>query len=292
MENTQKRVLVLGGTGFLGYYVLHALSQKNVSMGVMIRRKLDDIEIPMEGYETLIGNILDTKSVKEAVLKFKPDVIVNLVGIASEKRHGITFRKVYVEGTKNFVDAAKEAGVKKIISVSTMGADKNGPTEYFKTKAESDDIIMNSGIAWTIFRPTIMFGWRSAFNSMIAKPARRLLFIPMIDGGYHKVQPVSASVLADAIADACFGAGDNSVYEVAGPEVITVKEATERVREAMKSSKPTMGVPLWLLRALKIANETQISMVTGNHTNDSKDFKRDFKTKEVYFDPMGEMPIF
>ncbi|MDP4010455.1 MAG: NAD(P)H-binding protein [Candidatus Spechtbacteria bacterium] len=292
MDNSKKKVLVLGGTGFLGYYVLRALDERNIPTGVMIRRKLDDIDIPTEGYDILLGNILDEASTKEAVSKFKPDVIINLVGIVSEKRADITFERVYVNGTQNIIDAAYGAGVKKIVSVSAMGADENSPQKYFKFKAESEKIIKNSGMDWTIFRPSIMFGWRSGFNSMIAKPARRLLFVPMVDGGYHMIQPVAASTVANAIVEACFGAGDNTAYNVVGPEAITIREATERVREAMKSSKPILGVPFWLLRALRIMNETQISMVTGNYTGDPNGLKKDFKVKDIYFDPMGEYPLF
>ena len=292
MNNDNKKVLVLGGTGFLGYYVLGALKEKHISTGVMIRRKLDDIDIPTEGYDILLGNILDEASTKEAINKFKPDVIVNLVGIVGEKRPDITFERVYINGTQNIVDSAKEAGVKKIVSVSVMGADENSPQKYFKFKAESEKIIKNSGIVWTIFRPSIMFGWRSGFNPMMVKPARRLLFVPMAGGGQHKIQPVAASTVAKAIAEACFGVGDNTAYNVMGPEVLTVREVTERVREAMKTPKPVIGTPFWILRALRIMNETQISMLTGNYTGDSDGLKKDFKVKDIYFDPMGEYPLF
>src|SRR3989344_1652693 len=101
MDNSNKKVLVLGGTGFLGYYVLRALDERNIPTGVMIRRKLDDIDIPTEGYDILLGNILDEASTKEAVSKFKPDVIINLVGIVSKKRPDITFKRFYVTGTQN-----------------------------------------------------------------------------------------------------------------------------------------------------------------------------------------------
>lgn len=302
MSKVNKKVFVLGGTGFLGYYVLRALDEAGLSeQGLLLHDKEQDLNIPYEGYKTYIGNVTKPTTLLRAMNNFRPDVVINLVGIIKENRPSATFKKIHVAGTRNLIEAAKQAGVKKIIYVSSIGADKNGNTKFFRTKAAAEEIVKSSGLQYTIFRPTMMFGWKSGLTNGLAERSRFLPVIPLIGTGEYKMQPVAASVTAQAIAQAAGEKGENQTYDVAGPETLTLREVVKRAKEALGSSKPIVPVPEFLVHAgAKAAelglplpiNEAQFHLLTEGNVGDNAALQKEFEVEKIYFDPNGEYPLY
>src|SRR3989338_1591072 len=108
LEVNKKRVLVLGASGFLGYYVLKAFEKyQDVETAILLRSKREDAKIPTEGYKIFIGNILKYSALKKAINEFNPHVVVNLVGIIRERHPRTTFKKLHIVGVRNIVEASR-----------------------------------------------------------------------------------------------------------------------------------------------------------------------------------------
>lgn len=298
-----KKVLILGGTGFLGYHVIRAFSEDGFELGVMLHKHKDDLAIPYDGYKKFTGDIASPASMEKVINEFRPDVIIHLVGLVREKRPNHTYENVHIKGTQNIVDAVKKAGIpdEKIIYVSALGADLKGDTEYYRTKAQAEEIIKNSGLTYTIFRPAIMFGWRGQFTGRIRFYARMLPFFPLIGKNSFRLEPVAAETVADIIIQAAGGAGDSKTYDVVGPEFLTAREVTERLREKMNSVKPILRIPVFVARIATVLGslglptpitKPELTMLLSGDEGTNDALKKDFEFKEIYFDPMGEYPLY
>jgi len=233
--------------------------------------------------------------------EFKPDVVVHLVGIVRETPPRATYKKIHIEGTQNITKAAKKTGVKKIIYVSALGADLKGITEYYKSKAQAEEIIKNTGLDYTILRPAIIFGWRSQFTNRLKFWAKILPFIPVIEKKDIKLQPVAAETLAHIIAQASQNKGSKKIYEIVGPESISVYEITKRVKEKMGSRKVILPIPVFVARIAAVLGNlhfptpitnSELKMLLLEDNGSNEKLKKDFDFKDIYFDPMGEYPLY
>ena len=157
-----KRVLILGGTGFLGYYVLRALYKADFDMAILLHRKKDDLNVPFEGYALFEGDILKPETLKSTIDKFKPDVIIDMVGSFKTDP-----KKIFIEATKNLLKAAQEGGVKKIVYVSDLAVNLNKKNAYLEARRGAENELRNSIFLWTIFRSSVIFGWRANFTNTI-----------------------------------------------------------------------------------------------------------------------------
>lgn len=249
------RVLVTGGTGFVGTYVVNRLLQSGHQVAVLARdagRARNRYNRPVE---VALGNVLDPTSLARAVAK--RDVLVHLVGIIHEK--GIqTFDRMHREATQNVLTAARDASVNRYVHMSAMGSSEDAPSEYGRTKAAGERAVRASGLDWTIFRPSILFGPGDGFVSLLAPIVRgNPGFIPVIGSGTTRFQPVSVHDVARLFHDALekpetFG----RTFEVGGPEVFTLNEIYREIAKAIgKPGKPLVHFPIWYGRILAGAFE-------------------------------------
>src|SRR4030095_16160378 len=172
------------------------------------------------------GDVLDPASLAPALSG--RDAVVHLVGIIHEKG-AQTFERMHREAVENVIAAMKDAGIRRLLHMSAMGTSDDSPSEYGRTKAAGERAARESGLDWTIFRPSIIFGPGDGFVSLLAPiVAQTPLFVPVIGRGETKFQPVSvydvARVFGDALdrPDATVG----KTVEVGGPEVFTLNEVS------------------------------------------------------------------
>lgn len=147
-----------------------------------------------------------------------------------------------VKNTKILFQAAKQAGVKRIVHVSITNPDLNSPLPYFRGKAELEETLKELGISYCILRPAVLFGKEDVLINNIAWSLRHLPVFGVFGAGDYKLQPLYVDDLA-AAAVAKAGADTNEVVNAVGPETFTYRDLVERIRAALGLHRPIVGVP-------------------------------------------------
>src|ERR1700677_1459780 len=150
-----ERVFVTGGSGFVGSAILQELSRRNIPATALVNRR----NLPAAGGDVVSfkGDIFDPGSLGEGMEDCR--AVIHLVGIILEKPgEGITFERMHVESTRRVVEAAKKAGIRRLIHMSALGVRPEAVSDYHKTKWRGEEIVRGSGLEWPIFRPSMIHG--------------------------------------------------------------------------------------------------------------------------------------
>lgn len=244
------KVLVTGGTGFVGTHLVNALLRRGHAVTVLARDPRKTVNRYNHPVAAVTGNVLDSESVARAAAH--QDAVVHLVGIIVEK--GVqTFDRMHREAVENVLAAATSAGVRRYLHMSAMGSSEDAPSEYSRTKAAGEKAVRASGLDWTIFRPSIVFGYGDGFVGLLAPLVRgNPGFVPVIGNGQNRFQPVAVEDLARAFADALEKPETiGQTYEVGGPDVLTFDQILREIAAAVgKPGKRLVHFPLWYGRLL------------------------------------------
>ncbi len=237
-----KKVFVTGGTGFVGSHVISRLIEKGVHVRALVRDKT-----PHKDAEAVRGDILRPETFRDALKD--ADAVINLVGIIREfPEKGITFENMHYTAAKNITDAAKEAGVTRLIHMSANGTRKNAVSGYHKTKYMAEEYIKNSGLDFTIFRPSLIYGKGDSFISMLAGYMKKAPTFTYFGDGSYPMQPVSVYEVADAFTEALFrDAAIGRTYHLCGNRVYTYKELLREISKAMNRDMILLPVPEGLI---------------------------------------------
>lgn len=243
-------ILVTGATGFVGSEILRRASRHGWPVRGLARHPEQAEELGrLPGVELARGDVADRASLDGAMEGV--EAVVHLVGIIAETP-GQSFEDVHVRGTENVLAAARDAGVGRFVHMSALGAEKASVrTGYFRTKRAAEQAVLDSGLAVTIFRPSIIFGPDSEFVEELAKIVRYSPVAPLPAGGRSRLQPVWVGDVADCFLQAARSNGTpRQVYEVAGPEVLTLAEVLQALAGAMgKRRRVVVAVPMALAKA-------------------------------------------
>ncbi|HUF11245.1 MAG TPA: complex I NDUFA9 subunit family protein [Rhodothermales bacterium] len=292
-------VLVTGGNGFIGSYVLRKLAGTGHSVRVLTRdSSSDDLAIQADNIEVVTGNIREPDSLRGPIDDC--DAVIHLVGIIREvPSRGITFESIHAEGSNNVVSAAKTAGVRTFVHMSANGARPDGVSRYQTTKWEAEKAVESAGFdRWTIFRPSIVFGrpdpGRPEFASdLVRQLVRPFPILPVFGQGDFLMQPVAVTSLADAMVQALDGPGANTVFEAGGPTVLPYTKILDVLAATIGSKpKPKINIPLPLVSTgiallgwtglLPITSD-QLDMLVEGNTCDYKRFHDVFGLEPVPF---------
>lgn len=245
-----REVLVTGGTGFLGRHVCRALIARGFLPRVLARvgserRIPEDVR---RACRVTPGDVTNREFVENAAQS--TEAIVHLAGIIREHpRRDVTFEKVHVEGTRNVVHAAKVWGIPRLVHVSALGAKAGGPGNYFDSKGRAEEIVRRSGLSWTIFRPSGIFGPGDQFLSEMERAVRRAPFLPIPGDGEFLLQPVFVGDVVRGIVDCLTGsAAERRAFDVGGPERFTYVELIDRIAAAEKVRVRKVHIPVPRLR--------------------------------------------
>lgn len=298
----KEKVFVFGATGFVGSLVLPVLKRYGFELAILLRDEKEKAFFEKQGIKTFSGDITNQQHIETALHSFQPTVVVHLVGIIEEKKPHITFQKIHVEGTEHIVTAAKAANVSKIIYVSALGSDMHAPTKYFQTKAQAESLVKDSGIHWTIFRPSIIFGKKAGFTNQLLKSFQYLPFMPIIGDGHYPFMPVAGEVVGECVSQAVTKEEtNNKTYDLYGPELLTIAQITKRLKVAAKKQVPLIHIPLFLIKPLAFLSTCgfpvpitadQLTMLLMGSTTTNHDMEKDFTIPSIPFDPKGTYPLF
>ena len=239
------KIFLTGATGYLGRHVLEDLLKSGHSIKILARDptkipKTSAIVTPIKGDATLLETF--TNELKDC------DAVVQLISIIEEKKqHGITFQKLNVGTTQNLINAAKENGVKRFIYMSALGTKANDLTPYFRTKWQAEQEIINSGLYYTIFRPSFIFGYNHPVYSMLISLLKKSPFglMPIFGDGKYKHQPVFVKNIAELVSQALTNpATENKEYDVGGPQQLTYLQQLEIIANLLSKKLRPVFVPL------------------------------------------------
>lgn len=242
-----KKILLLGGSGFVGSALAPALVRAGHRVTVPSRRPERARHLlPLPTLSLCAADIHDPAALRQLLASH--DVVINLVGILHGGRPGLPvspqFARAHVELPQQLVAACRATGVHRLLQVSALGADPAGPSGYLASKAAGEAAVLAAAaeIAVTLFRPSVIFGAGDAFLNTFARLQQLAPVIPLA-GANARLQPVHVGDVAAAIVAALddprsFG----QTYELCGPEVFTLRELVELSGELAGNPRPV--VPL------------------------------------------------
>jgi len=249
-----RSVCVIGGSGFIGSHVVNLLAASDLPVRVPTRNRERARQelILLPTAEVLTADIHDAATLRSVVAGC--DAVINLVGVLDGRNDG--FRRNHVELPMLIVSACRDAGVKRLLHVSSLGAAPDAPSEYQRSKAQGEAAIASAtqhGIATTIFRPSVVFGRGDGFLNLFAQLARVFPVLPLGCAG-AKFQPVYVADVARAIV-ASLGnpATFDERYDLCGPTVYTLRGLVEYACSVLGLERTVIALPdglAWLQAAV------------------------------------------
>lgn len=230
-------ILVTGGTGFVGAGIVRELARRDKQVAVLSRNPAKQRDrfagLSVEFRE---GDVTQAESLGAAM-----SGVQGVVGCQQfpnspieDPAKGYTFELVDAAGTENLVNAARAAGVSRYVYLSGAGADPNAERHWFRAKARAETAVRESGIAYTILRPSWVYGPEDKALNRFLGMSRILPFVPLIgDAGKQRLQPVFIDDVARATVESIYNpAAENKVFDLGGPEVLTMKEIVSLALQA------------------------------------------------------------
>lgn len=241
------RILVTGGTGFVGPKVVRALRERELDVRCLVRDRSRGHTLESWGCELAEGDVTDPESLGRAVERC--DAVVHLVAIIQGRPED--FEQVMVEGTRNLVSAAQEAAVGRFVLMSALGASEETKdlVPYYGAKWRMERMVKDSGLEHVIFRPSFIFGKDGGALPTFLKVARLAPVTPIIGSGEQRLQPIWVEDVAAFFAGAVdlFEAA-NRTFEVGGPDVVDWNELYARIKRTLGKRRPTIHIPFGLAR--------------------------------------------
>jgi NADH dehydrogenase len=244
-----RRIFVTGATGFVGRAVIPALQARGHAVRCLVRRGSEHDLRGLEGLERVEGDVLSPPTLERGMAGC--DTVVHLVGIIREKPATLsTFERIHTQGTANVLTAAAATGVRRYLHMSALGSRADARSRYHRSKWAAEDAVRGSPVAWTIFRPSIIYGRGDQFVTLLASLVRHAPLVPVIGGGQQKLQPVPVEHVAEAFARAAdLPATEKRVYDVGGPEAVTMVRLLDLIGAALDRPRVRkVHVPLGLVR--------------------------------------------
>ena len=218
-------IAVIGGSGFIGSHLVNALVEMGKDVRIATRRRYNARHLTLLPIDVIEADVFDP--VQLARFVEGADCVINLVATLHGKRgtpYGPEFARAHVELPTKIVAACEGKGVHRLIHISSLGADSNGPSMYSRSKGDGEKAVHAANLAWTIFRPSVVFGPEDQFLNKFAFLQRMFPVIPLAMPD-AKFQPVYVGDVAKAICNVLdLDAASGHTYELGGPTVYTLED--------------------------------------------------------------------
>lgn len=246
-------VVVAGGTGFIGRHVTRALLDAGHRVTVMTRNPRSVGGVPeLTGASAVQGDVTDPRTLTGVFAGV--DAVVGSVQFPNHPvevpRKGLTYDRYDRRGTENLVAEAVEAGVRRFLYLSGAGADPRSPVVWYRAKGLAEETLRASGLEWAALRPSWAYGPEDRALNKFAFMARYLPVVLQVGVKPQRVQPVSVADIALAVRRALERDDAwNAVYEIGGPDVMTMNEIIHTMLDVMGKRRPVIPIPTWLAKA-------------------------------------------
>lgn len=278
-------ILVTGATGFVGGHIVKKLRGRGLSTRCLVRRPERAGKLRAIGCEVIKGGVLCPASIRAALEGVEE--VIHLVGIIVEVG-GATFEAMHYQATKNMVDSCREARIRRYLHMSALGTGPEAKSLYHRTKWRAEEYVRSSGLDFSIFRPSLIFGEGDQFFTQLAKMIRFAPFVPVIGPGRNLLQPISVDDVAECFVQA-LGKPDTigKTYNLGGPEKLSFDAILDTIGEVVNKKRPKFHIPFPaanLVASLleKIApkpplTRDQLLMIQADNICDMEEAKKDFK---------------
>ncbi len=241
------KVLVTGGTGFVGPHIVSAIVAAGHDVRVLERKPGTWQRAGLPSQEAVQGDMTDAASLRRAVEG--QDVVVHLVAIIAGKRQ--EFERIMEQGTRHLVTAAKEAGVQRFVLMSALGTTEETKdlVPYYHAKWDMEQTVKASGLEYVIFRPSFVFGREGGTLKVFRRIAKLAPVTPIVGPGTERIQPIWVDDVAAYFAAAIDKPeAANRTFELGGPDTVTWNELWSRLKQALGNRRPSVHIPFGLMR--------------------------------------------
>jgi len=246
------KVLVTGGTGFVGPHVVRAIAERGHDLKLLVRDSTRSRELPGQ---PVVGEMTNTVSLQHAVEGV--EAVVHLVAIRQGKEE--QFRRVMEQGTRDLVSAAKAAGVRRFVLMSALGTSEETKdlVPYYHAKWEMEQAVKGSGVDHVIFRPSFVFGRGGGILPTFRKLAKLTPATPIIGSGEQRIQPIWVDDVAMYFAEALDKPETtNRTFDLGGPDIVSWNDFWQRLRTTLGiRRRPRLHVPIGLMRVNAVVTE-------------------------------------
>jgi uncharacterized protein YbjT (DUF2867 family) len=246
--NKKMPVLVTGAAGLVGIHTCRELTKNGWQVRALVRDPARAAmalgQLPVE---FRVGDARDASTLRSSLSGC--GAVVHLAAIAIEKK-GESYRESNTAATERLISAARAENVQRILFMSQNGADSRSPYPFLRSKGVAQDTIKTSGLRWTIFRPSVIFGPEDQFVNVLGRLIRLTPKIfPLPNGGSARFQPIAADDVARVVRLSLEKKETlGQVYELGGAVPLTLREMTERILTAMGTTRRLVSVPVKVLR--------------------------------------------
>jgi len=237
-------IAVVGATGFVGRHVVARV----VASKTPIRAVSRTLGPRNAAVSAVAADLLDPSSL--AVALTGVETIVHCAAITADKKEAYRgqYHDVNAKGTRNLVDAAREAGVRRIVLLNGLGTRPGSAGSYMRTRWEMAEALRGSGLSWTALQPSILFGDSAPFPAAIARLARQFPVMPVLGGG-RKLQPLWIEDLVTCLIQSVNDPRkDSQTIDLGGPEQMTFAEIDDLILATMDARRLKLPLPVPMAR--------------------------------------------
>ena len=240
------KIFITGGTGFVGSVVTEKIKSSGASVTLLERNKKKISHLKELGFEVFEGTLEEKDAVNGFLSANKFDAVINLIGII-RSIPGFSFQKVHVDYVSTLLDLAKENGIERFIHMSALGAAEDSDSEYFSTKYEGESLVRDSGLKWTVFRPSLIFGNHAGFFDDLIGLVKTKAFVPIIGTGETKFAPIDVFSVAKGYNNSLYNEKTiNKVFQLCGPDTYTFEEMIDLIMEISPPKKLKIHAPSFI----------------------------------------------
>lgn len=236
-----QRICLIGGSGFIGSYIAERLAEQEASLTIATRNrdrhKASLIVLPKT--DVVSTNVHHPLALQQLLAGH--DAVISMVGILHGTRKD--FERAHVELLDKIIATCHKQGIRRLLHISALGADPDGPSDYQQTKGIAEQHLRDSGLDWTILRPSVVFGRGDSFLTLFAGLLDKLPLLPLA-GANTRFAPVWADDLARACV-ACLKNPDSIGHslDITGPRSYTLAELVAYVGRLRGTARPVIPLP-------------------------------------------------